>query len=177
VSSSSEERQKTLNRLEAERRGRALGLVGPAAAACGEWLAWVFETPGLLEALKAPRHGRGFGADSVVNISPGRGERPACTTSYSRVAPPSEPPDWDAAEWHRVWVSVVNPTGDNPGAIEEAQYAVAGDEVVIADLDGKMIGGQRLKPGEDPVAIARRLLRARAPKRSNVLVFPNMGVA
>src|SRR5262245_21381399 len=103
------------------------------------------------------------------------------TTTYSRLPPKENEQSLDqgeqeAAEVHRIWVTVRNPR-DDLGVIEEAQYAVAGDEVLIADLDGRTMGARRLGPDDDPVVVARRLLRERRPKRSGALVFPNMGIA
>ena len=41
MSPSTQDLQKALEHLETEQRGRAFGLVGAAAAAVGEWLAWI----------------------------------------------------------------------------------------------------------------------------------------
>jgi hypothetical protein len=79
--------------------------------------------------------------------------------------------------WEYICVTVRDPSEGDPGAIEEPQYAVAGDEVLIADLDGRTMGVRRLGPDDDPATIARRLLRDRAPKRSAKLVFPDIGIA
>jgi len=169
VSASPKDLQKVLERLEAERRGRELGFQGADAATLGEWLAWIWETPGVAAAMGTTR----------VPEEAAKDNRP--TTTYSRLPPKENEQSLDegepeAAEWHRIWVTVRNPT-DDLGVIEEAQYAVAGDEVLIANLDGRMMGARRVGPDDDPAVVARRLLRERRPKRSAKLVFPNMGVA
>src|SRR5262245_44040598 len=108
---------------------------------------------------------------------------PECTytTTYSRaVASPNKHGEQDEpapTEWHSIWVTVQNRSDGDLGAIEEAQYAVADDEVLIADLDGRTMGARRLGPDDDPAIVAKRFLQARVPKRSAKLVFPNMGVA
>ena len=105
-----------------------------------------------------------------------RSTRETHTTTYQRVAPQAREERPEPKEWTYICVTTVQATEDDPGAVEEGKYAVAGDEVVVADLDGRRIGSRQLRPDDAPAAIARQLLRARAPKRS-VLVFPNIGVA
>jgi hypothetical protein len=73
-------------------------------------------------------------------------------------------------------VTIERPSDTSPGAIEEAQYAIVGDQIVLRDLDDYELGRRRLEPNEDPATAARRLLRGKVPKRMP-LVFPNMGVA
>jgi hypothetical protein len=68
------------------------------------------------------------------------------------------------------------PRAPPPGAIEEAQFAVAGDQIILRDMDGYQLGSRRVEPGEDPATAARRMLRGKVPKRT-ALVFPDMGVA
>src|SRR5262245_1581328 len=167
---SSEDLQKVLDRLEAERAGRAFGVQGADAATLGEWLAWIWETPGVAAAMGTTR----------VPEETAKDDRP--TTTYSRLPPEENEQSLDqgepeAAEWHRIWVTVRNRSDGDPGEISEAQYAMAGDEVLIADLEGRTIGARRLGPDDDPAVVARRFLRARAPKRSDKLVFPKVGVA
>jgi hypothetical protein len=170
MSASTEELQKVLDRLEAERRGRAFGIVGPAAAVVGDWLAWI--TPEIRAAM-------------TTHASKAKAEdaSPACTTTYSRIddAPKNDerPPhlsEPEPTEWHRVWVTTESPSATRPGAIEEAEYAIDGGEVVLADMDGRVMSRHPLRRGEDPVVVARRLLREKAPRRST-LVFPNVGIA
>ena len=167
--SAPEDLQKALDRLENEKRGRSLGIVGTAAAACGEWLAW-------LTMPEITLRSRLEGTEDHSAIKPP--ERTTYANTYSRVAPPQtneqrpEPERWD-----HICVTVQDPTENDPGEIAEAQYAVAGDEVLIADLDGRTMGARRLGPDDDPVVVARRLLRERSLKRTAKLVFPNMGVA
>jgi hypothetical protein len=47
----------------------------------------------------------------------------------------------------------------NPGAIAEGNWELADDKVVVTDLEGRPIGSEKLKPGDDPVVIAKRILR------------------
>src|SRR5262245_59408948 len=169
MSASQEELQKALDRLENEKRGRALGIVGAAAAACGEWLAW-------LTMPEIKLRSRLEGTEDRPATEPP--ERRTYTTTYSRVAPPQTGEKRpEPGRWEYFFVTVQDPTEDDPGAIEEAQFAVAGDEELIADLDGRTMGARRLGPDDDPLVIAKRLLRERRPKRSDKLVFPNVGVA
>jgi hypothetical protein len=170
------DKQKTLEHLEAEQRGRALGLVGAAATTAGEWLQWLWTTPGVMEGMKSRPQ-----AEAPARApAPPTNTRAAYTTTYSRVTTPKsdEPSERDpeSLEWHRFFVTTANPTDTHLGAVEEASYAVDGDELVIADLEGRVMGTQRLDPGADPARAARQMLRERAPKRTP-LVFPSMGVA
>ena len=170
MSASTEELQRVLERLEAERHGRAFGFAGAAAAVAGEWLAWV--TPEMRSAITAH-------ASKAKTEDAG----PACTTTYSKIddtpktdkQPPhlSEP---EPTEWRRIWVTTESPSATRPGAIKEAQFAVVGDEIILADLEGWEMSGRRLEPGEALAVAARQMLREKAPRRST-LVFPNVGVA
>jgi len=36
---------------------------------------------------------------------------------------------------------------------------VIDDKVVVTDLEGRPIGSEKLKPGDDPTVIAKRILR------------------
>src|SRR5262245_58746345 len=169
---STEDLQKVLDRLEAERRGRALGVQGADAATIGDWMRWLWKTPGVWTAMRS--------AAAPPNKVNAEDDAPA--TTYSRQplkeneqAPVQREPE--PAKWRRIWVTVQNPSDGDTGTIEEAQYAVAGDEVLVADLDGHTMGARRLGPHDNPAVVARRFLRERRPKRSAKLVFPNMGVA
>jgi hypothetical protein len=164
----SEDRQRALDHLEAERRGRAFGAVGAAAAAIGEWLRWLHDVPGMLEVVKR--------VVPVMAVD----TPPAHTTTYTRVAVPKEaeqPHDEPrATEWQYVHVTVERPTDTSPGAIEEAEFAISGGQILLRDLDGYQLGSRRLEPNEDPATAARRMLRGKVPKRTK-LVFPEMGIA
>jgi hypothetical protein len=50
-------------------------------------------------------------------------------------------------------------TGTSPGAIAEGNWELADDKVVVTDLEGRPIGSETLKPGDDPTVIAKRILR------------------
>jgi hypothetical protein len=56
-------------------------------------------------------------------------------------------------------------------------YAVNGDELVLADLDGRIFSTSPLELDDDPATGARRILRRRVARRPKPLVFPNVGVA
>jgi hypothetical protein len=168
----SEDLKKALDHLEAEKRARALGLRGPHAAACADWMRWMTE-PGIniqntLGSDDAPTQ--------APSISNNRHHDTCVTTTFSRA---EEPLDLsEITGWKQFVVSVRNPDkeGDH-GQVEEAEYAVANGGVVLRDLDGRFIVRCQLN-GEDAAVVARRLLRERHPRRrSNVIQFPKMGVA
>jgi hypothetical protein len=78
----------------------------------------------------------------------------------------------------RVVVSNGNDDGD-PGAIAEAWYTVEDGLVVLRDADDKHITSRALLKGEDPLPVARALLReAEAPKDFNRPIhYPKLGLA
>jgi hypothetical protein len=166
---SSDDRQRTLDHLLGEQRGRELGLVGELAVAAGQWLAWLWTTPGMPDARTAQK----AAAATVEDVTP-----PVATTTYSRVTVPEPEPhdDHEPTEWINIHVEVARPTDTDPGAIEEAQFRVVGGSVVLRDLDHYSLGSRRIEPGDDPYRVARSMLRGRAPKRTK-LEFPNMGIA
>src|SRR5262245_57167456 len=89
--------------------------------------------------------------------------RASYTITYSRTTTPKRKeraPDTESLKWTRFYVTTADPSDDDPGCIEEAQFALEGDEIV-----------------DDPASIARRLLRKQVVKRPKPLVFPDMGVA
>jgi hypothetical protein len=73
---------------------------------------------------------------------------------------PEEPPA-DALEWRSVWVQVraPNPDRGDPGEIAEARFAVWQGMVRVEDMQERFIGTEALQAGDDPLPIARRLLR------------------
>jgi hypothetical protein len=73
-------------------------------------------------------------------------------------------------------VTTERPSGTSPGAVEEAEWAISGDQILLRDMDGYRLGSRRLELGEDPATAARRLIRGKVPKRTK-LVFPDMGIA
>jgi hypothetical protein len=75
-------------------------------------------------------------------------------------------------------VTIQDATDDDPGGIEEGQYyACADGELVVRDLDGRVIARQLLGRGDDPLTVAKRLLRKTASRRPAPLVFPDAGYA
>jgi hypothetical protein len=67
---------------------------------------------------------------------------------------------------HRIIVQVRPPypeRGDH-GEVAEGTYTVAGNVVRVEDMEGRSLGGQALRPTDDPKAVARKILREkRAP--------------
>jgi len=86
-------------------------------------------------------------------------------------------PDPESLEWTRYHIETENQSDTSPGAIEEAMFAIDGDEIVLADMDGRIFASHQLASDEDPAVVARRLLRQRVGKRPKPLVFPDVGVA
>jgi hypothetical protein len=88
--------------------------------------------------------------------SPG-GAPPFAVSEPQPTAPKQEP---SGIEWRRVHVTVERPSETNPGgAIVEGLYRVEEGMVKVADLQGKLLGTQPLKPGDDAEAAARKILR------------------
>ena len=58
-----------------------------------------------------------------------------------------------------IWIEVERATETFPGAILEGHYDLVDDEVIVTDLHGRPIGKEKVKPGDDPAVIARRILR------------------
>jgi hypothetical protein len=52
---------------------------------------------------------------------------------------------------------------DDPGTIEEGWFSIDGNVVTVTNATGKFIGSHALLKGEDPKAVAKRLLREKAP--------------
>jgi hypothetical protein len=62
--------------------------------------------------------------------------------------------------WEQFFVTTEAATfSGNPGAIAEGNWELADDKVVVTDLQGRPIGSEKLKPGDDPVVVAKRILR------------------
>ena len=59
----------------------------------------------------------------------------------------------------RIVVQTEAVTETTPGAIAEGYYNLIDGKVVVADLQGRPIGNEEAKPGDDPVVIAKRILR------------------
>jgi hypothetical protein len=78
----------------------------------------------------------------------------------------------------RVVVSNGDDDGD-PGAIAEAYFTVEDGAVVLRDADDKHITSRALLKGQDPVVVARALLReAEAPKNfRRPISYPKLGLA
>jgi hypothetical protein len=85
---------------------------------------------------------------------------PTSSPPASGFEEPAEP-----LEEHHIYVQVAPPTENSPGAIVEGSYTLTESGVVrVYDVDGNLLGTERLHPGADAGAAARRELRAkRAP--------------
>jgi len=59
----------------------------------------------------------------------------------------------------RIVVQTEAATETNPGAIAEGYYDLIDGKVVVTDLQGRPIGNEEAKPGDDPAVIAKRILR------------------
>jgi hypothetical protein len=89
------------------------------------------------------------------------------------LSPPSQPtPVY-------IWVTVSNGGDGDPGAIAEAWYTIEDGLLVLRDADDKHITSRALLKGEDPVPLARILLReAEEPKDfQRPIHYPKMGLA
>jgi hypothetical protein len=78
-----------------------------------------------------------------------------------------------------VRVIIRNGDDDDPGVIAEGYYTIEDGAVVLRDADDKHIASRALLKGEDPLAVARALLReAEEPKDFNrPLRYPKLGLA
>ena len=63
-------------------------------------------------------------------------------------------------EWwpFRVQIRAGDGAGD-PGQIIEGRYGVVNDLVYVEDDQGKAVGTQRLRPGDNPAGVAQKILR------------------
>jgi hypothetical protein len=108
---------------------------------------------------------------NVVHMrhSPSLGEQAPGGTSLS----PAREPAY-------IFVTIRNGNEDgDPGQIAEALWSVDDGAVVLTDLDGRHISGRALLPGQDPLAVARALLRkAEEPESFNrPISYPKLGLA
>jgi hypothetical protein len=87
---------------------------------------------------------------------------------------------------HYFYTQTARPSEHEPtGAIAEGWYIIEDGTVILTDSAGKPISEKdfRLKPqpGEEVLAVARKLLRAKMGRQrdflSRKLVYPNVGVA
>jgi hypothetical protein len=132
---------------------------------------------------RGPNHG------NEENSSP-QAEASAC--SAAALASSSEPDHPDEAapaagvllssrsRPERIFVTTRPATDDgDPGQIAEALWSVDEGCVVLTDLDGRHISGRALLPGQDPLAVARALLReAEEPESFNrPISYPKLGLA
>ena len=67
-----------------------------------------------------------------------------------------------------VWCTIrpPDPDKDDPGQIIEGAYSVTGNALRVYDDGGRVIGLERLQPGDDAAAAARKILREKHGKHS-----------
>ncbi len=66
-----------------------------------------------------------------------------------------------------VTFQTARPKGDFPGAIEEGQFAVEGNVVLLYDMNGMQIAKQEIYPTLTPKQTASIMLKRRAGVRSS----------
>ena len=74
--------------------------------------------------------------------------------AVSKPAPATVP-----KEWRYVWAQLRAPRNNDPGQIAEGQYGVSGGVLYLNDINGNAIVSQQLRPDDNPLAVATRLLR------------------
>src|SRR5262249_37385565 len=60
-----------------------------------------------------------------------------------------------------VYAEVHPASGNDPGAIIEGRYAASDGLVRVWDMQGKLLGTQVFKNGDDPAHVARKILRGK----------------
>jgi hypothetical protein len=74
--------------------------------------------------------------------------------------PRSAAPASDDAERRRVRTQIERPSERNPGgSVIEGWFRVIGGLVYVEDMEGRTFGSAAILPGDDVLAIARKLLR------------------
>jgi hypothetical protein len=88
------------------------------------------------------------------------GSAPPFAVSEPQPTAPKQMAEPSGIEWCRVWATVERPSETNPGGvIAEGLYRVEDGMVKVTDLQGRLLGTQPLKPGDDVEAAARKILR------------------
>jgi hypothetical protein len=59
----------------------------------------------------------------------------------------------------KITVQTETATETSPGAIAEGFFDLIDNNVVVTDLQGRPVGKEELKPGDNPTVIAKRILR------------------
>jgi hypothetical protein len=130
-----------------------------AARAAGEAREIVFEKPVVI-VTGVPRGGEFGKWEQREPLLPQYPDRYAAAKTSAATAP-AKPAPVDAArlEWKPVRVTVTPPSERDMGMIIEARYAIAGGELRL-DFQGKLYA-EALGPNDDPLVVARRLLRSK----------------
>jgi hypothetical protein len=153
--------------------------------AAGETREIHFDEP-LVMMTGVPRPGRD---DKYVRLD-GEGRDRECKASFATrhhaysacepVPPPlPEPPPEPSveAEWRPVWAQIAPPSDGNPGgAIVEGRYATSDDTVHVEDSEGRRLGSQVFSPGDNPAAVARKILREKGKQFYAPLAYPSPGL-
>jgi len=130
-----------------------------------------------LERAEAERQRRGVDDSETVEYvtgvprSPNWGRKPDAD-AYRKPSryPPPEPKQHEAepqqlapkiSEWRRIWVTVrrPNPERNDHGEIREGWYRTEGDLVHVQDERNNTLRRERLQPGDNIEAAARKALR------------------
>jgi hypothetical protein len=90
---------------------------------------------------------------------------PRAETKASASAPSELSPAPVVSEPRRVWVQArpPDPERNDPGEIAEGTYTISEGMIRVSNMQGRPLGTQMLKPGEEPDSVARRLLREKRP--------------
>ena len=130
-------------------------------------------TKAALKAALAERQRRGSGTQVIVTGVP-RGPNwskwSPSATPYIPPAPKPKPlihqeaqqaPAPTVSEWRRVWVTVrrPNPERNDPGEIREGWYRTEDQLLHVRDDRGNSLRRERLQPGDNIDAAARKILR------------------
>jgi len=72
----------------------------------------------------------------------------------------SKPAVRSAGEWQYVRATVrrPDPVRNGPGELKEGRYCVEGDTIWVEDKQGRRCGTERVQPGDDFDAAARKIL-------------------
>jgi hypothetical protein len=117
------------------------------------------EAPPIAKAPEDKTTPRNFHARRQVSEALSAGSKPLPRTPAPRpqrqsVERPDEGP-------HRIIVQVRPPDYERSdhGEVAEGTYTVAGNVVRVEDAEGRSLGGQVLRPADDPRVVARAILR------------------
>jgi len=118
-----------------------------------------------------PRMGRDVPAEPPRALSPSKASQPervdarrggeALRLPEKQRETPQPRPTPQMPEPRYVYAEVRPCSGNDAGAIIEGRYAASDGLVRVWDMQGKLLGTQALKTGDDPAHAARKILRAK----------------